>query len=298
MNPIVSVILPAYNAEDYISGSMESILNQTFEDYEFLIVNDGSIDRSKERIMSYQDKRIKYFENKSNQGLIKTLNKALYLAKGEYIARMDADDLCDCSRFQKQLDFFRQDKEVSILGTNQYIVDSEDVISHPLVNEENRIHLLLEPVVGHSSVMMKTKPLLINRLYYDKYALHAEDYKLWVDSSLCGLSIKNIREPLCGYRKHNNQISRTQGHVQKLVANQIRLGYAKYFFNNVVQGREKEYLLLLLGSSLFCDKKLMENVEYIYNCLLRENSRSRCFEQNFFESFFTQRFFNLKNNQE
>ena len=130
LNPSISVILTVYNAEKYVSKSILSILNQTYTDFELLIINDGSTDSSKDIIGGFQDKRIKYIENSNNQGLIKTLNKGLYFAKGEFIARMDADDLCKECRFEKQIDFFRQDNEVDILGTYQYVINENRYINH------------------------------------------------------------------------------------------------------------------------------------------------------------------------
>lgn len=297
MHPTISVILPVYNCEGYIYESIQSILEQTFGDFELLIINDGSTDKSKEIILSINDKRIQYFENRNNQGGIKALNKGLYFAKGEFIARMDADDSCMNTRFQKQLDYFRQDREVDILGTNQYIIGTNDLIFHHPGNEENRVRLLLQPAVAHSSVMMKRHVLLKNKLYYDKAALHAEDYKLWVDSSLCGLSVKNLSEYLCGYRIHDNQISRTQSDIQEIVTNQIRLAYAKYFFNDVIDGYEKEYLLLLLGCKEHVEEKLLMRIKNVYQRLKNKNKEKLCFRQNIFECFLQQRLLNIKHTQ-
>lgn len=96
---------------------------------ELLVINDGSTDKSKDIILSFQDKRIRFIKNKNNQGLIETLNKGLYFAKGEFIARMDADDLCKENRFEKQVDFFLQDDEVDILGTYQYVINENRYIA-------------------------------------------------------------------------------------------------------------------------------------------------------------------------
>ena len=294
MSSLISVILPVYNAESYLSESIQSILKQTFEDFEFLILNDGSTDKSKEIILAQTDNRIQYFENRNNQGLIRTLNKALYFAKGKYIARMDADDLCANTRFQRQLDFFSQDRNVDILGTNQYIVGTDERISHQLTNEENEVKLLLQPAVAHSSVMMKRQALLDNELYYDRLALHAEDYKLWIDASLCGLSIKNLPEYLCGYRIHNNQISKTRSYLQKMVTDNIRLAYAKRFFKEIIDGNEKEYFLLLLGSLRRLEVEELRKIENLCMRLVERNCIKQYFCQNVFEDFIQQQLLYLK----
>ena len=104
--PAVSVIMPVYNADKFLNQAIHSILNQTFTDLEFIIINDGSEDKSKEIIKGYQDSRIIYLENTRNEGLVPSLNKGISAAKGKYIARMDADDIALESRLQMQIDFF------------------------------------------------------------------------------------------------------------------------------------------------------------------------------------------------
>ena len=104
--PLISVILPVYNVERYVAAAIQSVLNQTYRNFELIILNDASTDGSKEIIFSFTDSRIRYVENERNLMLIKTLNKGVGLAKGKYIARMDADDICHSSRFQMQIDSF------------------------------------------------------------------------------------------------------------------------------------------------------------------------------------------------
>lgn len=124
--PKVSVVMPAYNAEKYIGESIKSILNQTFIDFEFIIINDGSRDRTKEIILSYSNDRIVYLENEINSGIVVTLNKGLEYATGEYIARMDADDIAVAERLEKQIEFMEENKDVGVLGTGICIF-GEDV---------------------------------------------------------------------------------------------------------------------------------------------------------------------------
>jgi len=290
----ISVILPVYNAEEFLSDSIESILQQTFEDFELIIINDGSTDRSKDIALSYKDKRVKYIENKNNQGLIKSLNKGLHFAEGKYIARMDADDICHNTRFEKQISYFENNPDVDIVGTGQYIIGSQRIIYHKPTNEENRIRLLLQPVVGHSTVMMKKDILNQNKLYYDKNAIYAEDYKLWVDSSLCGLVIRNIDECLCGYRVHGNQISNQQNATQRFVANRIRISYAKYFFHHIIAGNEIEYLYLIHGIDPSLKLQYAENIEKLYCRLLTENSIHSFFDKELFEEFLKQQIIKIQ----
>lgn len=293
--PTVSVVLPIYNSEEYLLESISSILNQTFEDFELIIINDGSTDYSKDIILSSTDKRIKYYENENNQGLIKALNKGFHYAKGEYIARMDADDLCHKNRFEKQIEFFKYNPIVDILGTAQFIIGTDKIVKHKLSNDENKIMLLLQPVVGHSTVMIRKEILNRNKLYYDKHALYAEDYKLWVDASLNGMFICNIDECLCGYRIHEKQISNLQFVAQSYTAERIRINYAKYFFSKIVSGNETAYLSLIHGVKLTNESNLQETIENIYYKLLIENSRNCYFNKKLFELFLEQQFMIVNN---
>lgn len=124
-NPEISVILPVYNAEKYIRNSIESILHQSFKDFELIIINDGSIDNSGAIISSFNDVRIHYYTNDTNLGLIKTLNKSINLSKGRYIARMDADDICMPNRFEKQVAFMESHPSVVLCGTWAKIIDDQ-----------------------------------------------------------------------------------------------------------------------------------------------------------------------------
>jgi glycosyltransferase involved in cell wall biosynthesis len=124
-NPKLSVIMSVHNGEKYLREAIESILNQTFTDFKFIIINDGSTDNSLAIIRSYDDKRIRILNNGTNIGLTKSLNKALKQAKGKYIARQDADDVSLPDRFEAQLKYFVQYPEVALLGTSTYIINQE-----------------------------------------------------------------------------------------------------------------------------------------------------------------------------
>lgn len=289
--PLISVILPVYNGEEFISESIRSILDQTFGDFEFIIIDDGSTDGTKEVILSFNDRRIKFLENRNNQGLIKALNKGLYFSRGKYIARMDADDTCLENRFERQIDCFERNEKVDILGSWQYLIGTDRKVEHLLSAEENRIRLLLQPSVAHSSVMMKKESLTGNHLYYDKSALHAEDYKLWVDAVLSNLSICNIGEYLCGYRIHRQQVSAKYAAIQRCVADHIRIGYARCFFPEILEGKEYEYLALIHG---FEGVTATSEIEKLCTRLIEVNNANGYFRRDLFGHFIEQRFLNIK----
>ena len=116
--PRVSVVMPAYNAEKYIGEAIDSILNQTFTDFEFIIIDDGSSDRTADIVKSYSDPRIRLLANERNSGIVASLNRGIQKATGKYIARMDADDYSRLDRIKKQVDFLDNHPEVIALGTS------------------------------------------------------------------------------------------------------------------------------------------------------------------------------------
>ncbi len=183
MTPKISVIMAAYNAEKYLKEAIDSILNQTYTDFEFIIIDDGSIDKTASIIASYKDKRIKYHKNKKNEGLIFSLNKGLDLAHGEYIARMDADDISLEDRFEKQIAFLEENNEIGACSTNlkyinvygqQFSKDTWKQSSLPL-----EWLILFQNPLAHPSMLIRNEVLRTYKLYYNKESYVAEDYDLW-----------------------------------------------------------------------------------------------------------------------
>lgn len=224
MPPSISVILPVFNADPAdLRKSIESILNQTYSDFEFIIINDGSTNNSEEVILSYDDKRIKYVKNDTNLKLITTLNKGLKLASGEYIARIDSDDYCDITRFEKQIEYMNRHPETGLLGTGIMILPNNTKAIPPA--DSNDIKLLLRyciNVIAHPSVMIRKSVLVNNNLEYNSHCIHAEDYKLWCDMSrVC--EIGSLQDILLFYKNNPNGISRTNAKWQRKISTIIKL---------------------------------------------------------------------------
>ena len=123
--PFLSVIMPVYNAGDFVAQAIQSILGQSYEDFELIIINDGSSDNSKAVIKSYDDNRIKYFENEKNSGIVFSRNKGLKLAKGEYIGMFDADDIAYPEKFEEQINFLEQNKDFGMVGSWAKFINEE-----------------------------------------------------------------------------------------------------------------------------------------------------------------------------
>lgn len=212
--PKISVVMPVYNGEKYLREAIDSILNQTFTDFELLIINDGSSDSTESIIKSYNDVRIEYIKNGQNLGLINTLNKGLNLAKGEYIARMDQDDISHPERFAKQVAVFEKNHDIGVCGTlfTLFSKKNEDLlIEHPENHDSIKIGLLTRCLIGHPTVMMRKKA--INNYQYDINYQAAEDYELW--TRLINVTkFYNIQESLLRYRFHDTNMTVLENSTQ------------------------------------------------------------------------------------
>jgi len=182
MNPKITVLMSVYNGEKYLREAMDSILNQTFKDYEFIIVNDGSTDRTLGILQSYRDPRIRIINNQENIGLTKSLNEGLKLAKGEYIARQDADDLSLPGRLARQLSFMEAHPEVGGLGTWADIIDAQGkrlrTVQGPANHDEICAHLLIHNPFVHTSMFVR-RQTLEKAGGYQENLRYAQDYDLW-----------------------------------------------------------------------------------------------------------------------
>ena len=180
-SPRISVIMGVYNCEKHLAKAIQSILNQTFKDFEFIIINDGSTDGSEAIIKSFSDPRIKFI-SQANIGLTKSLNKALKLAKGGLIARMDADDIAYPERFAKEVKFLEQHPEIMLCGTwAKYINAQGEIIGDfktLLTDNEIKKSLLKHNPFIHPSVMVR-KELFDKVGYYNENYRYVQDYELW-----------------------------------------------------------------------------------------------------------------------
>lgn len=215
--------MPVYNGEKYLKEAIESILNQTFKDFEFLIINDGSNDTSIDIIKSYNDHRIRLEHNENNRGLIYSLNKGVKLASGEYIARMDADDISLPNRLAVQVDFMDKHKNIGISGSNVKVIGKKyEFTGHYLTSPaEIKANLIFNTSLAHPTVIFRKEILVKNNLIYDENFKHAEDYDLW-ERAVKITKISNIPMVLMQYRKHLASVSGTYKEIQAGNAKIIR----------------------------------------------------------------------------
>lgn len=226
MTPTISVLMPAYNAADYIREAIDSILNQTFLDFEFIIINDGSTDSTEDIILSYSDKRIKYYANECNLGIVKTLNRGIDLSNGRYIARMDADDVSMPDRLEKQVHLLDVNPQIVASGTLYTILgDGSNIPVDVATNTEDiRYDMAIYCQFAHSTMMIRKDILEQYKLRYREEYKCAEDYKLWTELLQYGDMI-NIPEVLGYIRQCEEGISISNAERQRNLSDRVRKEY-------------------------------------------------------------------------
>lgn len=222
--PSVSVVMPAYNAAKYLREAIDSILAQTYRDFEFIIINDGSTDRTKEIILNYDDPRIVYLENEKNSGICVTLNKGLNAAQGRYIVRMDADDISLPERLAIQVEYMDKHPEIGVCGSDIIVFGEgkeESIFEQIHLSDDCAAGLLFNPCLAHPSVIINNQILKYRNLCYEDSYRGLEDFKLWWEFAKIS-KIGNINKPLIRYRHHKGQETRNVKASTLLVSNAFR----------------------------------------------------------------------------
>ena len=222
-DPKVSVLMSVFNGERHLRAAIDSILKQTFQDFEFIIIDDGSTDRTNDIIRSFSDFRIRLFNNEKNIGLTRSLNKGIDLCRGEYIARMDGDDVSLPMRLEKQVEFMMINKDVGISGAwNRSIGQNLGVICHyPVEDSDIRCMLLFNNTFCHPTLIMRREFIQTYGLSYDSKLQYAQDYDLVVRGSEHFL-LANIPEVLLHYRLHPAQIAKNKRKDQIRAGDYVR----------------------------------------------------------------------------
>jgi glycosyltransferase involved in cell wall biosynthesis len=228
--PLISVILPAYNSEDYIVEALESIINQTYDNLEIIVINDGSTDRTVEKIKSLNDDRINLITNEVNLGLIKTLNKGILLSSGKYIARMDADDIAMSSRLEKQAAFLEKNPDYGLCASWYETFGGYKKLGKNKVEDVDiKIRLLHQCHICHPTVILRRSVIEQFNIQYSNNFPHSEDYALWVEMT-DKTKFHTYPEILLKYRDHESNISKTESLTQEelsiKVKNRIFLSWA------------------------------------------------------------------------
>lgn len=247
-NPKITVLMPVYNCELYIKEAIESVLNQSYSDFELLIIDDASTDKTLSIIKTYVDSRIQLIEKPLNTGYTNSLNLGLELAKGTYIARMDGDDISMPERFEKQEAFLDANREVVLCGALFNVIGSDLVVKLPEHHDEIKLGLLRGNCMAHPSVMIRKQILDEFSIVYDLSKEPAEDFDLWVRLLSFG-KLYNLQEVLLNYRVHTTQVSQQRAITQIQSALESRLQMLKYL-NCTFDSKESDLLKKIMEENI------------------------------------------------
>ncbi len=244
--PKISLIMSVYNGEDYLSEAIESVLNQTFKDFELIVINDCSTDKTYEILKRFAelDKRVKVHTNEVNLRLPSSLNKAISYAQGKYIARMDADDICLPERLEKQYQFMENNPSVA-LSSCRFMTLKNGVISSggcggKSDNESIKALLLVTNPILHPGIIAKADA--IKSLGYDKNFTCTEDMELWTRFVIAGYDIEIMPEYLMIYRLHDKQITETTLEKQHKEVVAIQKNYCGKLLDVMDSDQEEFYI--------------------------------------------------------
>ena len=275
--------MPVYNGAKYLNEAIDSILNQTLTNFEFLIIDDESADESVRIIKSYDSRRIRLVENKKNIGQSATLNKGLILARGEYIARMDQDDISMPKRLEKQLKFMEDNPQIGVCGSWLQLIGKYKGIAESETEDDLiKIKLLTNQNLAHPSVMIRKQILEKYKLNYNVSYMVAQDYDLWVRMfDYC--SFANIPEPLLQYRIHKNQNSKKAGERNLVESNRV----LKYLLKKMTLQLNDSELIIhnKIFSGIGVDSLLISEVFQYLMRLRSSNLREKIFESIAFNEF-------------
>lgn len=243
--PLVSVVLPAYNAERYIELAVTSILQQTLVNIEVIIIDDNSTDKTLEitEHLSKNDARVKIIKNTVNEGIVCCLNKGIGIAQSNFIARMDADDISKKDRLSKQVEFLKKNPDIILLGTGVEVIDSKGkhlgFRQYPENNDEILIMLKHKSPFAHPTVIFHKEHVIKTGGYREKYRT-GQDYDLWARLQKEG-KFANINEPLLKYRIHGEQVTHKklkEQHQSHIESRQENMGIPDYSLAERLTGKD------------------------------------------------------------
>lgn len=225
--PAVTVLMPVHNGENYLREAIDSILAQTFGDFEFLVIDDGSSDLSRLIVESYDDPRIILIANAENRGTVHVLNQGISLAKGRYIARMDSDDISLPTRLERQISFMDEHPDIGVSGTGMRLIKKgklKNTRTQPTSDQELKIQLLFSTCFFHPTVIFRTD--LAKAYPYPDNLVYTQDYNYW--TRLASVTrFANLDDISLYFREHESQTSSRKADLQITNARIVRAAYLK-----------------------------------------------------------------------
>lgn len=291
----VSIIMPAYNVEEYLKESINSLIDQSFKNFELIVIDDASTDTTYDILSEYQDPRIRIYQNTTNQGVARSLNIGLNIAKGKYIARMDADDYCDKDRLLYQVIYLENNPSIGICGTWMRAFNDRNtrIIRYPIDPTSVKTDLFIYCPIGHPTIMGRKE--IFHEFVYDEKFDKAEDYDLWERISE-KYQITNIGIPLYNYRIHDDSVTWKFRTIQTEKSDEIRIrqlikiginptDYEKFLHNSILCNLKTEiwkdslnllkWIMKILRANKMCNKyptnKLRNLLFYYYWSAIRDS---------------------------
>ncbi len=291
--PKVSVIMPVYNGEKYLGCAIESVLNQTYKDFELIIIDDGSIDGSANIVSQYADPRITLIQNESNFGTAVTRNVGLANANGKYVALLDCDDIASPDRLSVQIDFLENHREIVMIGSRVAIIDEDGnstgmLWEYPAPAAQIPSILLFHNYFAQSAICARMSCLVQNR-YRPEYPL-AEDYDLWVRVARMG-KVWNLPKCLVQYREHPGGISKIRADALERSVVMILKNLLNDF--GVEATSDEIHIHRRVGDAFACDWTLqqLDELEAWLMKLEDVNDRARVFPVDIFKRQLGDRWF-------
>ena len=282
----ISVIMPVFNAAAYLKEAVDSILEQTFTDFEFLIFDDGSTDDSRSILQSYTDPRIRLFLQDENTGYVRHLNRGLEMARGEYVFRMDADDISLPSRFAKQVAFLDQHPEVGLCGAWIRTIDTPPkTVQRPSRHEDIVLSLLNSPTFCHPAVAFRTSLIRKHRLSYKEAYLYAEDYELWAQITNY-TKVAILPEVLLLYRIHQTNVSIKFKVRQIVLINKVRIIQFEQLLGRDLNAIERKWVTFGLD---FNGRLPLTQIAALKKEIIAANELKRKYDPILLKSFLLQR---------
>lgn len=260
-HPLVSVIIPLYNSFEFLNYSIRSVIEQSYANLEIIVIDDSPFDDGSYNLLkSYSDSRIKYIRNPNRLGLVESLNYGIKLSSGEFIARMDADDISHIERIERQVKYLNEHPEVDILSCNCYMIDVNNRVigktDHPENDRDIKIKMFFEDAIVHPATMIRRS--FFNKNLYDKSCFCAEDYELW--TRVIEYTIfHNLKACLLKYRVSKNSTY----HRQYKRLQEDNEYYTKY--------RNIMYRIYCNVMSFYCGDDLDDLVDFYLDIILAHN---------------------------
>lgn len=278
--PELSIVMPFYNTEKYIGDAVQSLLAQTYDNFELILVDDASTDGSAEIVKSFNDSRISLLKNEINSGIVFSRNLGMKAAVGRFIAPFDSDDVARADKFEKQIRFLKNNPDFGMVGSWARLIDEDGNLlkkTWKLTQSPARIpaFLLFKNIFVHSAVVMK-REVVPENFYEDGFDL-VEDYKMWIDISRIKKT-SNYPDYLMFYRVHQSSSTNKTGN--KLLAQDARI--YKYLFKALeidLDERMTSLLLLLKNDQIIGDEHILHEIEDFFSTILSQNQKLNIYNQ-------------------